>query len=314
MKTNIQKSIYLFLISISFVISSNAQQSGKVSFPEYGLEFTIPAGWVGQTMEEVFVIGHQSTPGFMMVSAHDAKSKEELAANARQGMADAANGIYMQQSGSLEDIGSSGLGSEFTGSMGGQQVKAYIIGLINPHGVGVSVMTAVSPQFWNASYKDLAKQLASSIRFSKVVAPPVQGQGGSVAEWKNRLGNTKLTHMESYSSYDYSNPNITTGGGYNNKEVIDICSKGYFNYYSSNFMSVTGGSDAVSGNAYSSGNNQGQGRWEIRAESNGNKILVLKFHNGEVYEYTLSYPENKMHLNGRRFYHTWTGENAPNCY
>ena len=287
-----------------------AQQTGEVSFPEYGLSFTVPDGWAGQVMGEAFLIGHQTQPGFLMLTANEARSLEQMRREAAQGMNDPANGLFLQPEGTLEPIGDHGLGGAFSGSMGGQPVKSYLVGLINPHGQGVLIMSAVSASQWSAQYRELALQLAGSVRFSKVEKAPVAGQGGSVADWKYRLGDTRLTYMESYNSIDYSNPGYTTGGGYSNKEVIDLCSQGYFHYSSSSFMSVDGG-PAASGN--SRGRQRGAGTWEVRAEANGNKTLVLSFHNGEVYEYTLSYPEKKMHLNGTRYYHTWTGENAPRC-
>jgi len=287
-----------------------AQQTGEVSFPEYGLSFTIPDGWAGQVMGEAFLIGHQTQPGFLMLTANEARSLEQMRQEASQGMNDPANGLFLQPEGTLESIGDHGLGGAFSGSMGGQPVKSYLVGLINPHGQGVLVMSAVAAPQWSAQYRELALQLAGSVRFSKVEKAPVAAQGGSVAEWKHRLGNTRLTFMESYNSIDYSNPDVTIGGGYSRKEVIDLCVQGYFNYASNNSMSVTGGAN-VSGNAY--GNSKGAGKWDIREEPNGNKTLVLSFHSGESYEYVLSYLEEKMHLNGDRYYHTWTGENAPNC-
>lgn len=308
--TFIRLLIPLFILPGAFLPSLPAQQTGKVSFPEYGIEFTIPDGWVGQVMGEAFVMGHQTKPGFLMLSGQDAGSIEEMRATAAQGINDPANGLYLQPSGQLENLGDNGLGGEFSGSIGGQPVRSYLVGLISPHGNGVTVMSAVSTSLWSDEYKQLALQLAGGVRFSKVVAPPAAAQGGTLEEWKYRLGNTRLTFMESYNSIDYSDPNYTTGGGYSNKEVIDLCKQGYFHYAGSNFTGITGG-PGVSGNAIGSG--QGAGSWDIRQEANGNKVLVLKFHSGEVFEYTLSYPDGKMHLNNKRYYHTWTGENAPAC-
>lgn len=308
---NIFSSLIL-LLSICFL--AKAQQTGTVDFPEYGVKFTIPDQWMGRATNEAFLMASNTQPGFMMVVSHEAGSMQEMRATALQGIVDPASSIYLQLSGELKNYGDTGLKGLFSGNMGGQPAHAYVIGLLNELGAGITIMSCVSQELWNEEYVKLAHSLAKSTEFyapEKPVSPRVTANGGNVEEWKNRLGNTRLTYLESYNSIDYSNPGYTSGGGYSNKEVIDLCSKGYFDYSSSNFMSVSGGS-GVNGNSYGQG--AGAGRWEIRTASHGNKILVLSFYSGEVFEYTLSYPERKMHLNGKRYYHTWTGENAPNCY
>lgn len=305
------KNGLFFILFSLFLTPLFSQQTGEVDLTDYGVKFTIPSGWVGQAMEDVYVIGHPSQPGMILLTANEATSMEQMRQEAKAGLNDPASGVYLQSVSELENIGKNGVGGLFEGTMQGQQVKSYMVGVLNPYGTGALVIGLGANTQWSDADKQRTIQVAKSIKFSKVEAPAVTGQGGSIEEWKNRLGNTKLTYMSSYSSLDYSNPNITTGGGYSDKEVIDLCKAGYFNYSSSSFTSITGGA-GVSGNVIGQG--KGNGAWDIRAESNGNKILVLKFYSGEVYEYTLSYPENKMHLNGKRFYHTWTGENAPSCF
>lgn len=308
MKTRIICFIASLILTLT-VSQMQAQQSGNVSYPELGIEFTIPQGWVGQLNGEAYFIGHQSTPGFIMLTTHEAKSVEEMRQNASQGMVDQTNGVNLQLSGQLENVGSQGVGAEFSGSLGGQQARAYMVGMINPYGAGVLVMSAVSQQQWSDQYKQLALQVANSLRFTQATQPPV------VNEWKEKLGNTRLTYMDSYTSLDYSDANITTGGGYSSEVVIDLCTQGYFNYKSSSNISVTGGANTTySGSASSHSQNKGNGTWELRADPSGNVYLILNFYGGEVYEYALTYPDNELHLNGKRYFHTWTGEYAPNCY
>ena len=304
----------LWFFCLSFCLAPffcPAQQTGQVDFPELGISFAVPSGWVGQVMEEAFLMGHQSKPGFILLTTHEAASIDEMKATAEAGLIDAANGIFLQPAGPLETIGNKGIGGLFSGNLGGQAAQAYLIGLINPHGSGVLIMSATSTELWSDQYPDLALTVAQSVQFSAAETPKVSAQGGSLPDWQNRLGNTRLTYMDSYSSYDYSNADYTTGGGYSNEETIDLCKAGYFNFDSNHSMSVTGGPAA---SAYSNGNQQGAGTWTVRAEPNGNKVLVLTFYSGEVKEYVLSYPNNEMHLNGYRYYHTWEGEYAPNCY
>jgi hypothetical protein len=117
--------------------------------------------------------------------------------------------------------------------------------------------------------------------------------------------------MESYYS---SGPTVgdgeyATGGGYSNKEVIDLCAAGYFTKNSRSSVSVdTGG---AFGN--SSGGGAGAGTWKVVANAAGEPVLKLIYHSGESEEYVLSYQDGKTYLNGYRYYRTYDGENAPDC-
>ncbi len=300
------KKILTLITSIILLCNfSHAQQTGKVTFESLGIEFMIPNGWVGQLMEDSYIIGHQSEPGFILLTTHEASSLDELKQTAQAGLYDQANGIMLQMEGQTEIVGNNGIGATFTGNMGGQPAKAYVLGLVNSYGSGVSIMSAISEAQYSTKYKELALQVARSVTFTQPVAPPVADN------WKNNLANTRLTYMDSYSSITYSDPNVTTGGGYSNKEVIDLCGEGYFKYSKNNEMSVTGGAN-VSGLQTTKG--RGAGTWEVRADASGNPLLVLNFYSGEVYEYAITNPDRKLHLNGYRYYHTWTGENKPDCF
>lgn len=302
-------SIYLALAYLAPFSLLFGQQTGTVNLESLGMTFEIPEGWVGQFMGDGFMMGSYTEPGFIYLSIHETSSLEGLKADARQGLSDPANGIFLSLEGILAEWKGRGVGGTFSGSMSGQQVKAYLLGLINPHGSGVLITTATEPSKYSDRYPQLAEWVAASFQFSP---PPVSPQVAQDAkrDWSYLLGGTRLTYMNSYSSVDYSNPNITTGGGYNEKEVIDLCKAGYFNYSSSSFTSITGAGGA---GAHQMSRGKGAGSWELGKDSQGRALLKLNFHNGERYEYVLSYPEQKMHLNGRRYFHTWTGDNAPVC-
>ncbi|MEO0340546.1 MAG: hypothetical protein AAF242_15215, partial [Bacteroidota bacterium] len=57
----------------------------------------------------------------------------------------------------------------------------------------------------------------------------------------------------------------------------------------------------------------GSGEWKVVGNFQGQAVLQLNFYSGEVYEYTLSMDDKKTLLNGKRYFRTWNGENAPNC-
>ena len=304
-------SILSLLCSILFSPSIYAQQSGQVTLSELGMEFVIPEGWVGQFAGEGFMIGSYTEPGFVYLSTHAHTTIQALTLEAQKGIADAANGVYLQVAGPIKDWESRGITAPFEGTLSGQAVKVYLIGILNPHGYGVLIMAAAAPTHYSERYPSLAREIANSFTFK---APPKAAIGSpqnSEMDWNYLLGGTRLTYMNSYNSIDYSNPGYTTGGGYSEKEVIDLCKAGYFDYASSSFMSVSGGAN-VSGSSIGKG--RGAGTWKVGQDASGQPVLLLSFYSGEAFQYTLAYPDKKMHLNGKRYYHTWTGENAPNCY
>ncbi len=288
-----------------------SQQSGTVNLENLGMTFEIPSGWVGQFAGEGFMMGSYTEPGFIYLSTHQTSTLTGLKADAQRGLNDPASGIFLNLAGSLAEWQGRGVEGTFSGTLSGQSVKAHLLGLINPKGMGILIMAATDPGSYSHRYPQLAREVAQSFVFSQPTASQPSHPASGPTDWSYLLGGTRLTYMNSYNSIDYSNPNYTTGGGYSEKEVIDLCKAGYFNYSSSSFTSISGG-PAVSGNQMSRG--KGAGNWEIGDDGQGQAILRLSFYSGERYEYVLSYPNKKMHLNGKRYYHTWTGENAPVCY
>ena len=298
------RTIILLLI-LTFPIWTFSQQTGTITYKELGIQFTIPPGWVGQESQAGFVIGHNTIPGLVLITSHNF-TKEQLIQEAHKGIAD-QQGTQLKLSGQIEDLTDQAIGGEFQGTLEWQAAKAYIVGLSNPLGMGVSILAMTTAENFNATYKELAIQIMRSVRFSKPDTGPV------VQEWGEYLKGVKLTYMESYSSPSYTDGGIS--GFYENKEKIDLCEKGYFNHYSYNLVSVEGQSsyDGALVHASDGGQKYGHGKWEIIAGTGGSAILKLTFHDGKSLEYTLSKDDGKMFLNGSRYFRTWTGENAPNC-
>lgn len=291
---------FIFLLLTSTLIG---QKTGQVNYPTLGVSFTIPNGWVGQEGEGVFIMGSNSIPGLILLSTSTAQSMEAIRQEAQAGLVDPNAGINLQLSSALENLAANAVGGEFSGILENQQAKAYMIGVHNPHGQSVLIMATTLTNMYNEQYPAVAKQVFKSLKFSTPVVPPV------VNDWKERLSGTRLTYMESYTSMDYSDPNFTSGGGYSKEEKIDLCPEGFFNYNDSFDVSVS--TPGVSGLGVNSG--QGAGNWNIIADAQGQPVLQLSFHSGEVYEYVLTREGDKTFLNGNRYYRTWTGENAPVC-
>ncbi len=297
------RSLCILLGLCLTIISVTAQETGQKDYPTLGISFTIPDGWLGQEGQGVYMMGSNSIPGLILVIPSEVSSLEAMRQEARAGVVDQATGTNLQLSSDIQDLSGQAIGAEFSGLLEQQQAKAYLIGAYNPHGQSVTVMAVTLTNLYDEKYPAVAKKVWQSLSFRKPVVPPV------VDQWKERISGTRLTYMESYSSIDYSNPNYTSGGGYSKEEKIDLCPAGFFNYNDTFDMSVS--VPNASGNA--NNRDRGAGRWTVIANAQGQPVLQLNFTSGEVYEYVLSTEGDKTFLNGKRYFRTWTGENAPVC-
>ncbi|MEM6377475.1 MAG: hypothetical protein AAF705_04625 [Bacteroidota bacterium] len=286
-----------FLVNISF-----AQQTGKVDYKTLGVSFTIPQGYVGQEVNGVYLIGHNTIPGVMLVTTGDAQTIDQIKQEARLGIVD-QQGTNLQLNSDFETINSKAIGAEFAGTAEYQAAKAYVVGLLNPYGQGMTIAYMTLENMYTPEHKAAAIKLAKSVQFRKPEYGPI------VKEWKEKLNGVRLTYMSSYTSIDYSNPNFTSGGGYSSKTVIDLCPQGYFTFNGSSNFNV----DTPGVTAGSNGSNKGAGNWKVIGNIEGQAVLQLNFNDGNINEYVLTMDGNKTMLNGSRYFRTWTGENAPYC-
>lgn len=271
-----------------------AQQQEKVEYAKLGLSFIIPEGWVGQEVESGFIIGSNTEPGFIMLTLHEFSTLEQLTAAARAGL-QMANGTSLKLEGEIEQLSDRSIGAIFTGTVEWKPANSYIVGTINPHGTGVNIIAAAAANQYSPKMRDIAIRIARSFEFTKVDKLPI------VQEWTKKLTNARLTYMDSYNS--------SGSGGYSSEEVIDLCAEGYFNYNEKSNLSI----DNTESFAYSRSSDKGSGSWKIISNMQNQPVLQLIFYNGEVYEYVLTMEDEKTMLNGRRYYRTYSGENAPQC-
>lgn len=264
-----------------------SQLSGKVSLPHAGVEFTIPEGWVGQETDAGYILGSHTEAGAILLSTHQMTSLESLKQEAMNGFQE-DGGTQLQIEGAPETLGKTSIGGMYKGMLQGQPVKAYAVGLINPHGKGVTIISVTTPELFADRHRQLAREIAGGMRFFKAEKAPI------VDEWKQVLTNARLTYMESYSNQN---------GGYSDKIVIDLCANGTFRHRKRYQMGLdTGGAMASDHNAA-----QGAGSWIVSQDGGGNPILELTFDDGRVQEYTLQFVDDKTLLNGTRYFRTYDG-------
>lgn len=303
----IQKIVLLIIIMIFFIKDIFGQTTGKVDYKYLGLSFIIPEGWIGREVEKGYLIGHNTIPGFAFLFTHQEKSIDAIRVQAQQGIQD-ENGTALTLSSALSNFGQNGIGGEYTGTLEGSPVKAYIISLISPYGSGINIMAASSQTEYNQVHRELAEKLAEHVKFTKPEVSPV------MMEWKKALSNAKLTYMDSYySSGAATDGGYTTGGGYSDKKIIDLCAQGFFKYKSSSQTNI----DVGGAFANSSGKAGGDGNWEIIGNAQGGAVLRLNFNNGEVYEYSLTNQGSDIYLNGKKYYRTFGNGNdeyTPDCF
>ncbi len=293
------RAISPLLLIVTIGLPATAQDTGKVNIPELGMSFVIPDGWLGQMSDGAYLMGSNTEPGLVMMTTHETSTLEQLKQEAQMGLND-GNGTNLQLTGEIEEIGEQAIGGVMQGMIEWQRAKAYVAGVINPLGQGVTVFVAADMASFGPKHRELAHDIIKSFQFFKAEIPPI------VDQWKEKFTDARLTYLYSYSS------NTPGGGGISSERQIDLCGAGFFQYYSSDLMST--GSGAVSASSYGQG--QGQGKWEVIPAAGGGAILQLNFYSGEVYEYTLSYEDEKVHLDGERYFITYAasgGEYAPNC-
>ncbi len=295
------KIVLSMLFNCLILYSSLAQLQGKVVYDQYGLEFTIPENWFGQEGDDGIYLSSNTTPGIVILSVHN-YTKGQLVQNAKTGLSE-ADGTYLQLTGSLEQLNDVSVGGLFEGTIGYERAKAYIVG-IGAEGkqFGVSIISAANSSVYTKANKEVALALFASFKFKEKSAAS-EASTSELQEWIDWLKNVRLVYMDSY----YSSGSV--GGGYSSEERIDLCGKGYFNFSSSNEMTVSG--SGTSG--YSQGGDAGNGVWEIIKGLNG-PVLHLKYYDGRLTSYDLEYTDNKLYLNGYRYFRITEGDERPNCY
>ncbi|QLG46222.1 hypothetical protein [Costertonia aggregata] len=296
----VSKLIFLLLM-VLWITTGVAQQDNLIRYPKLGLSFEIPEGWSGQEIENGYLMGSDTTLGFILVTTHDLTTKSAIEKELSQKFEIGPNSVLFPV-GDFEDIDSKTVGNTFTGTISGSNAKAFICVVLNDNGLGLTVISAATETLFSNILRDKGLEVAKSAYFEgnqQETSNTTQNSGAN--DWVKKFSNCRLTYMESHTSYGT--------GGYAKKVKIDLCGQGYFNHSAYNSMSVSGG-------AYNGGygsNKSGAGTWTM-VEQSGQIMLQLTFYNGEVYEYSVTIDhDDKTFLNGKRYFRVYSGDYGPNC-
>lgn len=259
--------------------TSHLKAAGRAFADPYaGFRFNIPNDWTGQEVENgSYLIGHTKKAGFILVMPHQYASVNEMYQESAQGIHE--EGIQLTPTSGVQKYGRKGLIANYNGAIQGQMVKAHAIGLLSPHGGGLTMLIAVRNDLYTNDYLTTLQSIANSVTFSKPKTSPVAGQ------WKNRINGKRLLYMK-------------TANGMSKKITIDLCSSGNFGY-NSNSSGMSGGPTVLT----YAGQDGGQGTWKIISRRNA-AILVLNYNTGEFAEYQLANgaSNGQIQLDGRRYF------------
>ena len=243
-----------------------------------GYQFNIPKEWIGKEVEGgSYLIGHNTKPGFILVMPNQYTSLSQMHQESVQGIQE--TGIQLMPTGEIQKYGNNGLLANYSGTIESQMVTAHAIGLISPHGNGLTILIAVRKDLYESTYLPILQSIANTVTFSKPKVSPVAEQ------WRNRIKGKRLLYMK-------------TANGFSDKITIDLCSNGQFGYGSNSSGMSTGASTLTY-----AGQDAGQGTWTITNRGQ-TAMLILTYHDGEVGEYELSNRETngQINLNGRRYF------------
>lgn len=313
-----KRSIVLFLLLVSVCTVCAQTHSGEIEDPTWGLRFTPPAGWAPVQAPEGYVFAAPSQQGFLAVLPHGAQTLDALRAEAQRGIADGA-GTVLRLQGAITTFGDNGLAASYEGWVEGSPARAHAIGLIAPHGRGVTILVAVAPQQYSAEHAVLVEAVARSVVFAAPSVQAVQAQPAEAKEreWQEFFEGCRLSCFNRYDS-GYSGADTGFGtGGYIDEIVIDLC-PGYFRF-NGHTETVFNDVNPATGNApYIDKAQKGSGQWSV-VRQGGESVLRLRFHDGAVRSYVLGYEEGKTFLDGRRWLRTCDPNSSvvearPQCY
>jgi len=275
----------LTLLSGLFV---NAQSGEKVTFQELGLSFNVPGGWTGGVKDDLYILGHSSIPGLMILSQNESKDAQQLKSLALQGMQD--EGIQLSPKGDFSLKGVDRVEGFYEGTFNGSNVRVFAIGLINRLGSGMNVFIVTEKAKFGDKHIQEALKLAKTVKFFK------QRDSKETAFWKQKLVGKNVKYLKVRTNNNAYDGSFT---GTSDRTSITLYNNGSFYFYSSSTASY-GGPAGTGGSGMYLGRSQNSGDYKIYTVAN-QTFLDLYFSN-KTRTYKLSRNERRHTLlNGTRY-------------
>ncbi len=258
-------------------IESGVQYRGPttLSAPDYGATFELPAGWSGVLPPdgELFVMQSATLAGYMFAGIEELTLSQ---AQTLMGEPIDLGDVVLTPSGEVHAEGSV-LTGNYTISGSQSPLVGHVTTVVGDHGWGVFVIAAGTNE-QIVPLRDVAATIIRSVRLS----PPVStaGPANATNDWSQQLRGRKLSHF-------------FTRSGYTEEDYIWLCTDGRF------FRSLNSG--GFGGGASGAFESKNAGRWE--ASGNGSTAtLTLVFNDGTTTSFALSIQDEKLFLDGSRYF------------
>jgi len=246
--------------------------------PEFGISFLLPAGWVGGLPpdSEFFIMQHPSYQAYVLASLDELTLTE-----AQQLMAAPINlgdGIVMRPAGEVATEGVT-LRADYSVSGTPQPLEGQVVTIIGDHGYSAYFVVAAAPDDFEA-VKAAVVNMSESVRLTAPVAAPAPAAGS----WQEQLAGKKL-------SWFY------TTSGYTEEDYMWLCPDGRF-FRSADSGGFGGGASGAFSGRYA-------GRWEASGNAQVG-TLTLQYNDGDVGSYELTIEDEKLYLDGKRWFREYT--------
>ena len=201
---------------------------GAINDPYMGVSFDPPQGWRHEKRQAIYVMGHMTIPGMIIVMPHSYNSVQEVKASANESLYQGQDGQLMLTR-ALQVVSQNMLVGDFGGVLGGQQARGRIIFMLSPHGGGVLILAGADAGSYTQQYASLAEGVARSMKFSRPQESP------EVPQWVMKLRGRRLVSLTSGGDASYG-----LSHNWTDRQELYLCSNGSFQGFGS-FSGVAGG-------------------------------------------------------------------------
>jgi hypothetical protein len=243
--------------------------------PEYGAAFILPAGWSGMLPPDgdFFVMQSATVQGYIFAGI------DELTLTQAQRLMSAdinLGDVVLKPAGEVR-VDSSRLAAEYSIVGSRTPLVGQVTTIVGDHGYGIFFIAAAAPDGIEP-IRAAVGMITASVRLT---GPASSGATSTAtSDWAEQIGGRKLSHF-------------FTRTGYTEEDYLWLCHDGRF-YHSFNSGGFGGGASG----AFES---KDGGRWEVSGTSEQG-ALRLAYNDGRTSRITLSVQEEKLYLDGKRYF------------
>jgi hypothetical protein len=253
----------------------------------WGIHFDPPPGWKYRKGEGVYIMGHDTIPGMILIMPHPYKNLQEARAAAAEPLYQAEDGQLMV-TGEVRQISDGLMAADYGGIIQGKQARGHVVCVLSPYGGGVLILAGNDAASYSQRYATMAEDLARGMTFTKPAATP------EVQQWNARLRGHRLAYLTSGGD-----TNAVDGSAYSwsDRKNVYLCSNGTFQAEGGFSGSIgTPGSTGIATN----GTGPLAGQWKVTTIA-GMPVLEFDLQNGETATFKLSAQGSKTFLDGKRW-------------